>query len=147
MNLSIKKIATKWKIIIIALTFIAISPFIQFDLVISKERSFQVVDENGIPIPFCIIEHEWTQYALMFEQKETTSADENGFVYLPKRSVKTSFAELLYGAYNKYRLYGIHASYTSDDIVTIKAPGYEVKHIFTDFPVEREIKLKKKQPR
>ena len=99
------------------------------------------------PVPNCTVEHEWTQYALMVSETYTTSSDENGFVYLPKRSVKTSLAELIHGIYNKIKMYGIHASFKSDDIVTLSAPNFETKHILTDFKVNGKITLKIKQPR
>lgn len=125
----------------------AIAMFIPFDLIISEKKIFQVVDENGNPIPNCKVEHEWTQYSLMFYGSDTTSSDENGFVFLPERSVKTTLAKLIQGAYIKIQMYGLHASFSSDDIVTIRTPNYETTNIFTDFRFEDKVILKKRQPR
>lgn len=137
----------KKRIVFSICVFLCISLFIPFNLIVSDEKIFQVVDEKGNPISNCTVEHEWTQYALMLDGTYTTFSNENGFVYLPKKTVRTTIFKLVKGAYNKIKMYGIHASFTSDDIVTLSAPNFETKNIFTDFQVGGKVILKKKQPR
>lgn len=120
--------------------------FIPFNLVISNEKYFQVTDENGVPLKNCIVEHKWIQYALEYREREMKFADEYGYVYLPKRTVKTSWAELIRASYIKLKIYGVHASFSSEDVVVISAPGFQTEIIYPSYWNNKRIFLRKKQP-
>lgn len=147
MKIIFKNHIKNWQALLGIIILIFIFAFIRFDLVISEKRYFQVVDEKEIPIAHCEVYQIWTQYALSYEEMESSSCGENGFVYLPKRTVRTSWSELIAGAYEKFKKYGLHASYMSDDIVAISAPGFETEVIFPDDLKSNKVILKKKQPR
>lgn len=144
----IRGLIKSWKFILIASFFLlATGLFIPFDLEISDERIFQVIDEKGNPVTFCTVEHEWIQYALMSKDSEISYPDKNGFVYLPKRTIRTSWLELIRAAYAKLQMYSINASFKNEDIVTLISPGFETKIIFSDEWHSKKVILENKKPR
>ncbi|MEJ5359131.1 MAG: hypothetical protein WHT06_10710 [Desulfobacterales bacterium] len=147
MKYIIKNQFKSWKISIFVLFFLLIFLIIPFDLTISEKRIFRVFDDHGTPLSHCEIDQRWTQYALSYEKRESLSCNEDGFVHLPKRTVRTSWAELISGAYAKFKKYGLHASYMSDDMVVISAPGFETELISAYEWKSNRVILKKKQPR
>ena len=141
-----KKFIKKCHVYLLIFGLISAAFFIPFDLVISDERAFQVVDEYGIPLKNCIVEHDWIQYALEFRDSETRVTDDNGFVFLPKRTIRTSWAELIRASYVKLQLYGIHSSFNSDDVVALSASGYKTEIIYSRYWRGNKIILKKELP-
>lgn len=142
------RLIKSWQFILIASSFLlATVILIPFDLKISDERIFQLVDEKGDPVTLCTVEHEWIQYALMYKGIEISYPDKNGFVYLPKRTIRTSWLKLIYAAYSKLQTYSINASFKNEDIVTIISPGFETKVIFSDDWYSKKVILENKKPR
>lgn len=121
---------------------------VPFNLIISENRAFQVVDKNLNPVAGCSIRHEWIQYSLDVRDEDLIFCDNNGFVFLPKRIVKTSVLEILKSANAKFKKYGLNASFSSHDIITIKSDGYENHVIFDGKGIENgKVVLELKIPR
>lgn len=122
--------------------------FVPYNLVISKDRTFQVVDKNLNPLAGSAVRQEWIQYSLDLREEDLRFSDQNGFVFLPERRVRTSIIELLNGAYEKLKKYGLNASFTSHDIIHIQSNGYESCVIFDGQGIENgKVVMERKKPR
>jgi hypothetical protein len=137
---SIIKNKALWLICFLVLFFLS---FLSFDLTISPERKFKVVDQNGKPILRARVQHIWDQYSLRCSDEERLLTDSEGFVILHRRGVKTSWFSLIKGAIGKFAEYTIHASITSSDTVLIDAFGYKPESFFDGEGLGDTVVLKK----
>lgn len=93
MNTSIRKYCLY--LLILFLLIILIS--IPFELTISPERKFQITDPHGNAIKDASIRQNWDQYALNVHGEIDVKPSNNGEVYFPRRSVRTSALVLFWG--------------------------------------------------
>lgn len=142
MNTSIRKYCLY--LLILFLLIILIS--IPFELTISPERKFQITDPHGNAIKDASIRQNWDQYALNVHGEIDVKPSNNGEVYFPRRSVRTSALVLFWGAIKQFKGHGIHASFGSSDGIGIFVPGFKDTWIYNGKGIERGIVVIGKEP-
>jgi hypothetical protein len=131
-------------LLILFLLIILIS--IPFELTISPERKFQILDRYGNLIKNGSVRQNWDQYALNVHGGIDVKPGNNGEVYLPRRSVRTSAVVLFWGAIKEFKSYGIHASFGSSEGIGIFVPGFVDTWIYNGKGIERGIVIIGKKP-
>lgn len=109
---------------------IFITVLFPFELVIAPERRMEFVDNDRKPISEALIDQTWYQYALGERGNIKLKTNTEGLVILPKRTVRTSIISLLWGGLNEFMSLGIHASYSSSEIITVFIDNQPVKWFY-----------------
>jgi len=108
---------------------VCIMLLLPFDLTIARERKLAVVNIAGEPIATARVQQTWYQYSLNVRDEVESSVDNTGRLLLPKRAVRTTAGAILLGALREFMSTTIHASYGSDEFITVFASGYETRDL------------------
>jgi hypothetical protein len=141
----LKKYLSKRKIVylILCLFILMLILLFPFDLTLSPERKFKVVDDSGKPIPAANVKQISDQYSLEYSKEERLLTGSNGMAILPRRVVRTRLIDLLTGAVHKIVMYKIHASIGTEDSLYIHAFGYESKWFYNGEGLGETVVLKR----
>lgn len=92
---------------------------IPFNLTVAPSRHLKVIDINGKPISGAIVDQTWDQYSLGLGGSQRFLTNSEGAVELPRRGISTTILSLLRGAVHEFQSVGIHASYFSDESISV----------------------------
>ena len=101
--------------------------FVPLQMTMAPERQIQITTDDKSPIEGARVRQIWHQYSLEERGQEDLIVPANGKVLLTERVVKTNVYALIWGAFNKFYQYGIHAGYSSSESIGIIATGYNDK--------------------
>lgn len=102
-----------------------------FRLEIAPARNFKVLDFEGKPMEGALVRQSCDQYSVGQSLEAEVHADKKGEVLLPRRIVRTRLFSLVMGALRQIDKYGIHASFVSDETITIIVPNHPPHVYFT----------------